>query len=87
MTAITRSVDHQYTYEGATYPGVTTILKVLDKSDALMGWAARQTAEAALALYRDGSLASVLNSVGDEGAVKALTSRSAWTDSDDARLR
>ena len=47
--AITRSANHQYTYAGKTYPGVTSILKVIDKSDALMAWAARNTAEAALA--------------------------------------
>ncbi len=49
--AISRSTDHKYTYQGVTYPGVTSILKVLDKSDALMGWAARQTAEAALGMF------------------------------------
>lgn len=84
--AITRSADHHYTYEGVTYPGVTSILKVLDKSDALMNWAARQTAEAALHLYADGSLASMLNSVGNEGTIKALTSRSSWQRDEAANL-
>ena len=46
--AITRDRYHRYTYEGTTYPGVTSVLRVLDKSDALMAWASRNTAQAAL---------------------------------------
>lgn len=76
--AIQRSTDHQYTRAGQTVGGVTGKLKILDKSGPLMSWAARSTAEAAIALYGDGSLASLLNSVGDEGTVKALTARSSW---------
>ena len=30
--AIQRSADHRYTFQGKTYPGVTTILGMLDKS-------------------------------------------------------
>lgn len=73
---ITRSTDHRYTHAGKTYPGVTGILKVIDKSDALMNWAARNTAEAAVAQI--GALPSLLDTVGPEGVVKALTSRSSW---------
>jgi hypothetical protein len=76
MTAITRSEDHHYTYEGVTYPGVTGILKVLDKSDALMAWAARNTAEAAIRMLD--TLPSMIGTVGEDGVVKALTSRSSW---------
>jgi hypothetical protein len=47
--AITRDPYHRYTYEGQTYPGVTSVLRVPDKSDALRAWASRNTAEAALA--------------------------------------
>lgn len=83
---ITRDAAHRYTYEGITYPGVTTILGALDKSGPLMGWAARETATAAIRLFSDGSLASMLNSVGDEGTIKALTSRSAWTRDTAAQL-
>ena len=83
---ITRDAAHRYTYEGVQYPGVTTILNVMDKSGALMGWAARNTAEAAINLYADGSLASMLNSVGNEGTVKALTSRSSWKRDEAAQL-
>lgn len=84
--AITRSADHRYSYEGVTYPGVTSILDVLDKSGPLMSWASRQTAEAAIRLHSDGSLASMLNSVGDEGTIKALTARSTWQRDEAAQL-
>lgn len=80
---ITRSIDHQYTFEGKTYPGVTGILKVLDKSGPLMSWAARQTAEAFVANLDQ--LPRLLESVGPEGVVKAMTSRSAWKN-DEAKL-
>lgn len=89
---IQRSADHRYTYEGVTHPGVTSILKVLDKSDALMSWAARQTAEAALnmmdsdTLMEPSSLQVMLSSVGKEGAIKALTSRSSWQRDEAAQL-
>lgn len=83
MNRITRSTDHFYTYEGVTYPGVTGILKIIDKSDALMSWAARQTAEAALALMDS---PQVLDAVGPEGFIKAVTSRSSWKRDDAASL-
>lgn len=76
MAEITRSLDHRYTFRGETYPGVTGILKIIDKSGPLMGWAARMTAEAAIGL--EGGLAPLIATVGREGAVKALTARSAW---------
>jgi hypothetical protein len=92
VNAITRSTDHQYTYAGVTYPGVTSILKVIDKSDALMSWAARQTAEAAIGMSEtmdeDGytPLVKMIRTVGGEGAVKALTSRSSWKRDEAAAL-
>lgn len=73
---ITRSPDHQYTFEGITYPGVTSILKVLDKSGPLMSWASRMTAEAAVRLV--GTLPQLIEVSGPDGAVKALTARSGW---------
>ena len=74
---ITRSIDHQYSYEGKTYPGVTGILKVLDKSGPLMSWAARQTAEAVVSMMekREGeepAAWTLLSSVGPEGFIKAV---------------
>ncbi len=85
---ISRSTDHQYTYAGVTYPGVTSILKVIDKSDALMSWAARQTAEAAIGIesMHIGSLAQLIDKVGTEGAIKALTARKDWKRDEAAAL-
>jgi hypothetical protein len=82
-TPISRSADHRYFYQGKWYPGVTGVLDVLDKSGPLMGWAARQTAEAALAMMTGpdplySPLFALLNSVGPEGVVKALTERKNW---------
>ena len=75
--AIQRSADHRYTFEGVTYPGVTSILGMLDKSGPLMSWAARQTAEAYLELGPE-KVSALLAAVGDEGVIRAVTSRSAW---------
>jgi hypothetical protein len=74
--AITRDRWHKYTYQGVTYPGVTGIIGVIDKSDALIAWASRNTAEAALAQLDH--LAGLRDTVGPEGVVKMLTARSAW---------
>jgi hypothetical protein len=92
--AITRSADHNYTFDGQSYPGVTGILKILDKSDALMGWAARQTAEAAVRLMDRGDgenrpvmpLQYLMETVGPEGVIKALTARSSWTRDEAANI-
>jgi hypothetical protein len=94
--AISRSTDHRYTYQGKAYPGVTGILKVIDKSDALMSWAARQTAEAAVDMaikdVREDegayitALNQLVNTVGKEGTIKALTSRSSWKRDEAAQL-
>ena len=40
LPAIQRTQDHRYIYQGVTYPGVTKVLGVLDKSGPLMVWAA-----------------------------------------------
>jgi hypothetical protein len=70
---IQRSPDHQYTFDGVTYPGVTDQLKVLDRSGPLMAWAARMTAEAAVAMA--GTLPLLIETSGADGAIKALTAR------------
>lgn len=95
---IMRSADHRYSYcdthadfcdlscpDRVWYPGVTSILSVLDKSGPLMAWAARQTAEAAVNLSRDG-WEELLATVGREGTIKALTSRSSWQRDEAANL-
>lgn len=84
MTYITRSADHHYTFDGVTYPGVTSILKVMDKSDVLMAWASRMTAEAALDLLPQ--LESILATAGRDGTVRALTARSGWKRDESAAL-
>jgi hypothetical protein len=81
---ISRSTDHKYTYAGITYPGVTTILGTLDKSGPLMGWAARETATAAVRMI--GELPRMLDTVGPEGVIKALTARSNWQRDEAAQL-
>jgi len=89
---ISRSADHRYTFDGKTYPGVTGILSVIDKSAALMSWAARQTAEAAMELAADkipdepSALDKLILAVGREGAIKAVTSRSSWKRDEAASL-
>ena len=89
---ITRDVRHNYTWNGITYPGVTGILKVLDKSDALVGWASKNTALAALALINTRNElgetpADILrNSAGDEAFVRAVTSRANWQRDEAARI-
>jgi hypothetical protein len=84
--AITRSTDHRYTYDGVTHPGVTSILDdVIDKSFALKTWAAKQTAMAALKIGPDG-LRTLLDSVGENGTIKALTERSNWQKDEAAAL-
>ncbi len=82
LPVIQRTQDHRYGYNGQWYPGVTDILKVIDKSGALMTWAARQTAEAALTL----DLPALRLSVGDLGAVAAMTARANWTRDEAASL-
>jgi hypothetical protein len=81
---ITRDAAHRYTYEGVQYPGVTSILGVMDKSAALMNWAARQTAEAAVGLVQN--LPAMIATTGEEGTIKALTSRSSWKRDEAAQL-
>ena len=95
--AIIRTQDHRYYYEGTEYPGVTSILKVLDKSDGLVPWAARETAKAAVSLAQgvgisnghgtivDG-LQNLLRTLGPEATIKALTDRSKWTRDEAANL-
>ncbi len=86
LPAIQRTQDHRYGYNGQWYPGVTDILKVIDKSGALMTWAARQTAEAAMQLVEAGMMQGLMDSVGRQGAINAFTSRANWTRDEAASL-
>lgn len=84
MTFIHRSEDHRYTFDGVTYPGVTGIVKILDKSGPMMAWSAKMTAQAAIEL--GDTFPQLLASVGPDGVVKALTARSAWKRDEAAAL-
>lgn len=86
LPAIQRTQDHRYIYEGVTYPGVTKVLEVLDKSGALMTWAARETADAMLAIHDAPGIDSLISSVGRDGVVKAATSRANWKRDEAAQL-
>lgn len=79
--AITRDRYHRYGYLGATYPGVTGAVGILDKP-AIANWMARLTAEAAVELL--GELPKIMLAVGPDGVVAALT-KAAGTRSDAAK--
>jgi hypothetical protein len=85
LPAIQRTQDHRYIYQGVTYPGVTKALGVLDKSGPLMVWAAKNAAEAAVLLGADG-LAQLVATVGEQGAIKALSDRANWKRDEAAAL-
>lgn len=68
--AITRDRYHRYTYEGVTYPGLTSVIGVLDKGAGLMRWACRLTAEAAVA--QADQLPGLVKANGEKGVVDLL---------------
>jgi hypothetical protein len=80
---ITRDAAHRYTYEGVQYPGVTTILSVLDKP-ALINWAAKETATAAARLLPE--LPKMMETLGETGVIAALSNRQNWTKNVGAQL-
>ena len=86
LPAIIRSSDHRYTYNGVTYPGVTDILKVIDKSGPLMAWAARQTAEAAADLIESAATEPIMMATGRDGFIKAVSARANWQRDEAAHL-
>lgn len=74
--AITRDRWHRYTYQDTTYPGWTSIGKIVDKSDPLMIWAARQAV--AGVIDQIDALPTLLANNSKAEVVKMLASRSAW---------
>jgi hypothetical protein len=86
LPAIVRSDDHHYSFLGQTYPGVTGILKILDKSGPLMAWASKETAKAAIAMLKTGALSDLVIEVGDEAAIKALTAKAGWERDEAAKV-
>jgi hypothetical protein len=82
--AIARDRFHRYTYEGVTYPGVTSIIKVVDKSKPLMKWAAKQAV--AGVLDQVDALPSLIKNNRRETLVNMLADRSSW-DRDKAAVK
>lgn len=69
---LTRDAKHNYYLDGTgPMPSVTGILKIVDKSGPLVGWAKRITAEAAV--DHRGELDEWVNLGGRDGAVGLLT--------------
>lgn len=72
---LARNEKHEYFLDGkGPITSVTTILKVVDKSGPLVGWAKRITAEAAV--RHAAELPGWVESFGDTGAVGMLTKAS-----------
>jgi hypothetical protein len=83
--AISRSSDHRYTYAGKTYPGVTSILKVLGVSWGVAGgWGAKMAAEAAVMLLPE--LPKMLETSGAEGVKRFLADRKNWKNDEAKQL-
>lgn len=72
MSGLTRDEKHRYSWNGSTkVPGVTTVIKSLDKSGPLVGWAKRETA--ACAVRNLPLLTTMVKDGGPEAATKWLT--------------
>jgi hypothetical protein len=78
LPAVIRTQDHRYIWTDPitgvvhTMPGVTGMLQTLWKGHGLDSWRDRTIAEAALSLHQDGTLATLLATVGEAGAIGAL---------------
>ncbi len=76
---ITRSADHRYTDTdtGITHPGVSDIISVVGASfDAASGYGAKHAAMAAIRLLDE--LPKMVETLGEEGARKAISSKTSW---------
>jgi hypothetical protein len=72
QVGLARDEQHNYYLDGeGPIASVTTILKVVDKSGPLVGWAKRITAEAAV--KHAAELGGWIETFGDDGAVQMLT--------------
>jgi hypothetical protein len=75
QVGLARDENHNYYLDGrGPITSVTTILKVVDKSGPLVGWAKRITAEAAV--RHAAELPAWVKDFGDDGAVGMLTKAS-----------
>lgn len=86
LPAIQRTEDHEYIYQTVRYPGVTGTLRILDKSGPLMHYAARETAEALLAIHDSPGLDDLIGKVGRAGVIAAATERKNWKRDEAAHL-
>lgn len=72
MSGLTRDEKHRYSWnDGPKVPGVTSIIKSLDKSGPLVGWAKRETA--ACAVRNLPLLETMVRDGGPEAATKWLS--------------
>lgn len=71
-----------YTWRGETFWSVTTILKAAPKGDALIGWSAKVTAEAAIAAVQNGTLPAMVAQ--DAAAAQKFLTQSRFTKRDAA---
>lgn len=72
MTGLQRDAKHRYRWNDGPYcPGVTSIIKTLDKSGPLVGWAKRETA--ACAVRNLPMLEEMVRNGGPEAATKWLS--------------
>jgi hypothetical protein len=74
--AISRDRWHRYTYEGVTYPGWTSIGKIVDKSEPLMVWAAKRAVSGLL--DQVDALPTLMEHNSRDALLKMFASRSAW---------
>lgn len=71
MTGLLRDSTHMYSWnDGPKVPGVTSVMKMLDKSGPLVGWAKRETA--ACAVRNLDMLAQMVTNGGPESAIRWL---------------
>jgi hypothetical protein len=73
VAGLERDEKHRYRWEGGKWqPGVTSIIKALDKSGPLVGWAKRETA--ACAVRNLDTLATMVRDGGADSAARWLSS-------------
>jgi hypothetical protein len=73
MIGLTRDEKHHYSWNGSPkVPGVTSVIKMLDKSGPLIGWAKRETA--ACAIRNLPMLETMVKSGGPDAAQRWLSS-------------
>lgn len=73
MSGLERDAKHRYRWEGGAWvPGVTSVIKCLDKSGPLVGWAKRETA--ACAVRNVDTLAAMVRDGGPDAAQRWLAS-------------